>query len=344
MPKAIGHFGVIGVAADSSRAAETTAARVWAMDLALAVDIGGTKLAAGVVDAGGRLRARASVPTRGGPPDGPAGAGQAPRPQGGGAAGEELFARLVRLIERFGPYDRFRCCGVGCAGPMSAGGELVSPLNIPAFRSFPLAARLREVTGLACRVDNDAKALALAEGWVGAAVGVDDYLAMVVSTGVGGGIVLNGRLLEGAAGNAGHIGQMVVAAPGRAIEGHVAGTLEAEASGTAIAVHSGHGAAEAPTSVVAEAGTHVGRAAGSVANLLDLRLVVVAGSVALGLGEPFFAAAQREMDRICTLDFSRGARIEPAGCGDEGPLIGAAAVGFRSVGVLVGPGAGRSGG
>ena len=87
---------------------------------------------------------------------------------------------------------------------------------------------------------------------------------------------------------------------------------------------------------MSEAGTLVGRAAGSAANLLDLKLVLVAGSVALGLGEPFFAAAQAEMDRVCHLDFTRGARIEPAGCGDEGPLIGAAAVGFRHLGRTIG--------
>jgi glucokinase len=67
----------------------------------------------------------------------------------------------------------------------------------------------------------------------------------------------------------------------------------------------------------------------SVVNLLDLRLVVVAGSVALGFGDPFFAAAQAEMDERCRLDFSRGARIIPAGLGAQGPLIGAAAIGRR---------------
>ena len=67
----------------------------------------------------------------------------------------------------------------------------------------------------------------------------------------------------------------------------------------------------------------------SVANLLDLRLAVVAGSVALGFGEPFFAAAQAELDRSARLDFSRGARIVPGALGADGPLVGAAAVGFR---------------
>ncbi len=284
------------------------------MELALAIDIGGSKLAVGVVDRNGHLFERASVET-------PV-----------SASGDEIFDRLAGLVGQLAPYDRFVCCGVGCPGPMTDDGEQVSPLNIPGLRAFPLAERLRQLTGLRCRVGHDAKALALAEGWVGAAVGVGNYMAMVVSTGIGGGIVLNGRLLEGADGNAGHIGQMVVAAPGRPLSSHCQGSLESEASGTAIAAHSGHPACEATTAVVAEAGTHVGRAAGSVANLLDLKLVLVAGSVALGFGEPFFAAAQAEMDRICILDFTIGARIEPAGCGDEGPLIGAAAYGFRATG------------
>jgi glucokinase len=81
---------------------------------------------------------------------------------------------------------------------------------------------------------------------------------------------------------------------------------------------------------VIEVGTMVGRAVASVANLLDLRLAVVAGSVALGFGEPFFAAAQAEIDRCARLDFSRGTRIVPAGLGDRGPLVGAAAVGLAA--------------
>ncbi|MDH3681158.1 MAG: ROK family protein [Acidimicrobiia bacterium] len=286
--------------------------------LALAVDVGGTKLAAGVVDEHGRLLERVSAPTV--------------RTDDGAA----LFSSLAELVGRLAPYDRFAVCGTGCGGPMTAGGELVSPLNIGAWRSFPLREELARLTGLPTYVDNDAKALALAEGWVGAAVGFRNYLAMVVSTGIGGGIVLDGRLLEGDTGNAGHVGHMIVAVPGRPLPDHVTGVLEAEASGTAIAAHTGRPAAEATTAEIAEAGTHVGRAVGSIANVLDLRLAVVAGSVALGYGEPFFAAAQAEIDRICRLDHSRGAEIRPAGCGDEGPLIGAAAVGLRHLDVPLG--------
>jgi glucokinase len=219
-------------------------------------------------------------------------------------------------------------CGAGCGGPMDRGGEHVSPLNIPAWRDFPLRAALAELTGLVTFVDNDAKALALGEGWTGAARGARDYLGMVVSTGVGGGIVLDGRLLDGAAGNAGHVGHVIVEPDGRECGCGARGCLEAEASGSAIARFTGASPADAPAALRARTGTLVGRAVASVANLLDLPLAVVSGSVALGFGEPFFAAAQRELDARCRLDFSRGTRIVPGALGHDGPLIGAAKVAF----------------
>jgi glucokinase len=281
----------------------------------LAIDIGGTKLAAGVVDGRGKLLASESTPTR---RDGD---------------GEALLADLLELVAAVRGGDEV-ACGVGCGGPMSAGGELVSPLNIPAWRDFPLAARLASALGVPTYVDNDAKALALGEGWRGAAQGVDSFIAMVVSTGVGGGIVLNGRLLDGRAGNAGHIGHVIVEPEGRLCPCGARGCLEAEASGTAIAALTGRPAAEAGSEVVERTGRMVGRAVASVANLLDLRLAVVAGSVALGFGEPFFAAAQDELRARARLAFSEGASIVAAGLGPAGPLVGAAAVAWRALGRL----------
>ena len=284
---------------------------------ALAVDVGGTKLAAGVVDDHGRLLRRAAIPTH--------------SDAGSTQDGEELFVRLAELIDGvLAGREEVVACGVGCGGPMTAGGEEVSPLNIPAWRGFPLRARLAERFALPTFVDNDAKALALGEGWVGAAAGKRDFLAMVVSTGVGGGIVLDGRLLDGRAGNAGHIGHIVVEPDGRRCACGGVGCLEAEASGTAIRALTGKPAEDAGTEVIERTGKLVGRAVASVANLLDLDLAVVAGSVALGFGAPFFAAAQRTLTDSARLDFSAAARIVPAGLGDEGPLIGAAAVAFRS--------------
>ncbi len=283
--------------------------------IALAVDIGGTKLAAGLVADAGEVLASASAPTVAGSAD-------------------ALFDMLLGVIGEVRGEGEPAVCGVGCGGPMAAGGETVSPLNISVWRDFPLRSRLASATGLATFVDNDAKALALGEGWKGAAAGERDFLAMVVSTGVGGGIVLDGRLLDGAGGNAGHIGHVCVEPDGRRCVCGAQGCLEAEASGTAIAAWTGRPAAEAGPDVVARTGRLVGRAVASVANLLDLRLAVVAGSVALGYGEPFFAAAQAELDAQARLSFAAGARIVPAGLGAGGPLVGAAAVGWRGLGRL----------
>ncbi|MCU1459822.1 MAG: putative sugar kinase [Actinomycetia bacterium] len=277
----------------------------------LAVDVGGTKLAAGIVDDQGALSVAARIDT----------------PLGTDA--ERLFAALLGLIHTVVGEDEAGMparCGVGCGGPMEHHGELVSPLNIPAWRRFPLRARLAAELGVPVAVDNDAKALALGEGWRGAAQGTSNYLAMVVSTGVGGGIVLDGRLLEGASGNAGHIGHIVVEPDGRVCECGGRGCLEAEASGTAIAAITGRPAVEADAATIQRVGTLVGRGVADVVTLLDLPLAVVAGSVALGYGTPFFAAANAELAARARLDFARGARIVPAGLGGSAPLIGAAAV------------------
>ncbi len=292
-----------------------------ASDHVLAVDIGGTKLAAAVVDQRGVVVHRDRTATAGSGADG-------------------LFDTLVRLIDgvrRAAEVD-LAGVGVGCGGPMDAGGVRVSPLNIPQWRGFPLCDRLASVLDLDVTIDNDAKALALAEGWIGAARGKRDFLAMVVSTGVGGGIVLDGRLLDGERSNAGHIGHMIVVPDGRPCVCGASGCLEAEASGTAIAAFTGRPPVEAGEAVRVRTGRLVGQAVASVANLLDLRLACVAGSVALGYGDVFFGAAQAEIDASARLEFARGTRIVPGGLGDAGPLVGAAALAWRAAGHDIGGG------
>ena len=287
--------------------------------LLLAVDVGGTKMEAGIVRSDGRILDRARTPT--------------PTSSEPDAVFAALATVVSEVLERAAVYPV--ACGVGCGGPMTAGGATVSPLNIRGWRAFPLRDRLVELIGLPVVVDNDAKALALGEGWKGAAQGRSDYLALVVSTGVGGGIVLDGRLLEGAGGNAGHIGHVVVEPEGRDCVCGGRGCLEAEVSGTAIAAVTGQPAARADSATRRRCGALVGRAVASVANLLDLQLAVVAGSVALGFGAEFFEAAQSEVELRCGLDFARTTRIEPAGLGADGPLVGAAAVARHRLGVSV---------
>ncbi|MHB1889727.1 MAG: ROK family protein [Acidimicrobiales bacterium] len=296
------------------------------MEVCLAVDIGGTKMAVGLVDRAGGLLAERRALT----------------PRSGDA--EAVFAALTDILSDLACGDLPRpgkgrptrrsilACGVGCGGPMQAGGTAVSPLNVPAWRDFPLLDRLSELTGLPVVIDNDAKALALGEGWVGAARGMDDFMAMVVSTGIGGGIVSGGKLLDGSSGNAGHVGHVVVEPGGRRCACGGRGCVEAEASGTAIAAMSGRPAEHASPELVKRSGTMVGRAVASVVNLLDLPLVLIAGSVALGFGRPFFEAASAELSRRARLDFSASARIRPGGLGSSGPLVGAGALAWRLLG------------
>ncbi len=288
-------------------------------DVALAVDIGGTKVAAGLVDDRGRILEQHRV-------ESPA-----------HASAEEMFGAVTGLIDRL-ETDRATACGVGCGGPMTLGGTTVSPLNITAWRGFPLRSALERhlgethASGLPVRVDNDAKALALAEGWQGAARGRENFAAMVVSTGVGAGIVVDGRLVDGHDGNAGHIGHIVVEPGGRPCVCGAEGCLEAEISGTAIAAVTGAPAEEADAAMRHRAGRLVGEAAAQVAALLDVDLFLVGGSVALGFGPDFFDAAQAALHRRAKIAHAQGATIAPVGLGPDAPLIGAAALGFVAAG------------
>ncbi|MHB8243890.1 MAG: ROK family protein [Acidimicrobiales bacterium] len=289
--------------------------------LCLAVDIGGTKIAAGVVDRQGMVLWQDRTRT--------------PR-----ATDPEALFRVVADLIHIGVLaadarGELATVGIGCGGPIQD--ELVSPLNIGAWRSFPLAALVRALpdiqkAAVPVALDNDAKALALGEGWVGSARGERNFLAMVVSTGVGGGLVVDGGLLGGSAGNAGHIGHMIVEPEGRECSCGARGCLEAEASGAAIEAFTGKPAAEASEEVRERAGRLVGRAVASVCNLLDIRHCLVGGSVALGYGMPFFLAAQRELAASSRLAFTSGARIDPVGLGGDAPIIGAAALGWRALG------------
>ncbi len=276
----------------------------------LAIDIGGTKMAAARIERSGAVVVADRTPT----------------PSTDDA--DVLFGSLCKMIDPLLAPGNLSVVGVGCGGPMRAGGVAVSPLNIPAWRDFPLLARLEAHTGLPVVVDNDAKAYALGEGWLGAAVGYDNYLAMVVSTGVGAGLVVDGALLGGVDGNAGHLGHVVVEQDGRSCVCGAMGCLEAEASGTNIGLMTGKPAEEASVAVRERTGVMVGRGVAQAAILLDLDLAVVAGSVALGFGDVFFDAAQAEIDRLVQISYARGVKIVRSTL-EHGPLVGAAALGWR---------------
>jgi glucokinase len=240
----------------------------------------------------------------------------------------DVWGALKKLIDAqmLQTEVRIEACGVGCGGPMTLGGESVSPLNIPDWRGFSLLSAIESATGLKTYIANDAQALVLGEVWCGSAIGVSDVIGMVVSTGVGGGIVSNNKLVTGHLGNAGHIGHVIVEPDGRLCECGAHGCLEAHVSGRSIEAITGKPSEHATNEVKIEAGKLVGRALVSVGALMDLQLCVIGGSVALGFGALFFESVQHELDRSARLEFIRGMRVLPVGLGDAAPLIGAASL------------------
>jgi len=274
-------------------------------ELYLAIDIGGTKLTAGIVDAQGAVLIRDRVPTP-------------PRDVW------QALARLVRRVVAASPNPP-AACGVGCGGPVKSDG-IVSPLYVPSWRGFPIRDQIEQLTGLPTVVDTDAKALASGEAWHGAAQGVNDFIGVVVATGVSGGIISGGRLLQGRSGNAGGIGHMVVEPDGRDCVCGGQGCLDAYCSRSAIEEETGRAAQRAPRAIMERTGTLVGRALASVGAVVDLKLAVVGGSLALGFGDVFFEAAQHELDVRARLGFTSGFKIVPVGLGHHAPLVGAAAL------------------
>jgi glucokinase len=277
----------------------------------LALDIGATKVDAALVATDGTLRSRRRLLVA--------------------DAGDDLFAAMLDMVAPLAREGSPGVVGVGCAGPMSADGEEVSPLNIAQWRHFPLRARLRDALGLDVHIDGDARALALAEGRFGAARGLTSYLSMVVSTGIGGGLVLNGRLVDGASGNAGHVGHLHVVNGGRICACGSHGCLEAEASGTAIAARTGRPARDADAATRRRSAQLVGRAVGTLGAVLDFTHCFVAGSVAQGYGETFFATATVSAREVARLEYCANVEVRPSGLADDGPLLGAALVGWRGL-------------
>jgi glucokinase len=305
---------------------------------ALAVDIGGTKLAAGLVEPGGRVITWAQVPT-------PAGLDAEP-------LWRTLDALITQVLEGADLVpNQLAGCGCGCGGPMEWPSGEVSPLNIPGWRAFPLRSRLTDLLGgIPVRVHNDAICLVAGEHWRGAGRGRDNVLGMVVSTGVGGGLILDGRLVEGASGNAGHVGHVVVdpeTGPLCACGGR--GCAEAIARGPALVAWAqsegwrpdqkdatakelaDDGALGHPVGLAAmrRAGRALGIAIASATCLCDLEVVSVGGGLSQA-GPLLFDPLEEALRAHARLDFARQVSVVPAALGQSAGLVGAAALIFAA--------------
>ncbi|UFS58688.1 ROK family protein [Subtercola endophyticus] len=302
----------------------------------LAIDLGGTKVEAAVVWADGSIAdgTRHRAPT------------------GADRTREQIGDSIAEVIARALAASPAPVVGVGIgsAGPVSLAHGTIAPVNMVALHGFDLMGFVRAQVDLG-RPDAlpivlrlDGTCIALAEHWLGANAGIDDCMAMVVSTGVGGGIVSGGRLVAGNSGNAGHIGQLQVARFS-GVHGDPSHTLEALASGPrSVAWAQGQGwggttgedlardyaaGNEVAVAAVHRSAAAVGEAIASASTLLDLKQVAIGGGFSRVSADyvELVAAAARS---AAFLGYAADVRVVRAALGDDSPLIGAAALVFRA--------------
>jgi glucokinase len=235
--------------------------------------------------------------------------------------------------------------GVASAGPVDVRRGLVSPLNVAAWRDFPLRDRVAELTpDVPTTLRVDGLAITLAEHWVGAGRGHDHVMGMIVSTGIGGGLVLGGRTAAGSTGNAGHIGHVEVAGFDDPCACGGRGCVEAVASGprsvawaraqgwtgsTGEDLAAGYRAGdELAVRAVRRAGLAIGRAVASASSLVDLDVVAIGGGFSrvtpdlLDMVREPIALRER-------FGFVTKTRVVASGLSEDGPLVGAGALVHR---------------
>jgi glucokinase len=305
------------------------------------VDLGGTSLRVGLVDADGRLVGSLADHTP-------------KRALDGVNVILNLLGRLLRARRLH--VEQVAAIGIAVPGPADARqGILLTPPNLPGWRNAKLAATLRERTGRPAHLENDANLAAFGEWRRGAGRGHDNLVYITVSTGVGGGLVLGGRLHSGVTGTAGEIGHVVVDPVGPRCTCGSRGCLETVASGTGLArraqqaarageataiLRAAGGRAEAITAEVVtamaaekdrvatrlleEAAEGLGTALGMLANLLDPGLVVIGGGVALNAWSRLVVPARQRMRRIAWERPARAMRVVKPALGERSGLIGAA--------------------
>jgi glucokinase len=302
------------------------------MTVALAVDLGGTKIEAALVDDQGRIL------------DGT----RFREPTGRESSSEQLTERAVAVVERAlaaGDGVAVAAAGIGSAGPITLEPGLVSPLNLPSWRDYPLRDLVHDVSGLPVTLRMDGEAITLAEHWLGAAPGARDLMGMVVSTGVGGGLILGGVTVAGPTGNAGHIGHVEVGGfdDPCLCGGH--GCLEAVASGPNTVAwarregfqgSTGEDLAKAyaqgdPIAVAAvrRAGRAIGQAIASATALVDLEVVAIGGGFS-HVAPDLLDIVRATIAERAPFPFVAKVRVVPSGLSGDGPLIGAAALVHRA--------------
>lgn len=309
----------------------------------LALDIGGTKLATGVVDRSGRVHSFYVAPSK---------------PERGPDDGLERLFELGRRAIADAALE-VAAVGIGCGGPLdSARGVLLRPLHLPGWRDVPVVALAEEAFGRPAALENDATAAAAGEHQFGAGAGARHMVYLTLSTGVGGGVIVDGRLYRGAMGNGGELGHVTVDRNGRRCRGCGRnGCLEAYASGTSIGERAAEAVAssdrqsmlaalEHPTAADVAAAAQDGDplavelwdetlaalACGltSIVNLFEPEVVVLGGGVTR-VGEQLLGPVRAEVEANAVRPDGSPLAIVRSALGDQVGIVGAAAIVFDRI-------------
>ncbi len=310
-------------------------------DCIVGVDLGGTRIRAILWTSDGGIRGRSECLTQ------------------AEEGVDAVVARIRHTIdEAVGDFDwgHIAGVGIGAPGPLDPfRGVVLEAPNLPGWTKVPLRDLIRDAYGKPTHLGNDADLAALGEHAFGAGQGVDDMVYMTISTGIGGGIISDGRLLLGSQGFAGEIGHHTIMVDGPLCACGNRGCLEAMASGTAIArmgrdaVSRGRGEAllrlaqgrpEAITArVVADAATagdevaigiirlaarYIGIGMANLVSILNPALFVLGGGVTR-IGDLLFDTIRQTLAQTA-LSSMRDVRVVPAALGEDVVLMGAIAL------------------
>ena len=313
----------------------------------IGVDLGGTNIVVGAMpEDGSREIAFRSSPTR-------------------ASEGEEsVVERMTQMIEDViavtaaetgAPRANFIGIGVGAPGPLDrARGVIITAPNL-GWKMFPLRDRIQSATGINTTLDNDANCATLGEWWTGAAKGAMNVIGVTIGTGIGGGIIIDGRIHHGVSDVAGEIGHMTIDSTGRRCGCGNYGCLEAYASGTAIAERAREALANeddgillqlcgrdlsrvtsqmvytaandgdpVAVDVVRETARFLGAGLGALLNVLNPEVVVLAGGV-VNAGDALFVPLRAEVRRRAFAPAVDACRIVPGALGGSAGAVGAVA-------------------
>jgi len=265
---------------------------------------------------------------------------------------EDLTIGIVHSINRFIKYNNLSKVeilgvGLGLPGPVNAKSGVVHFFpNIPGWKEVKFRDILRTKLGLPVSIDNDAKLMALAESKLGAARGYHNVLCMTIGTGIGGGIIINGKLFRGFNNAAGEVGHLPINENGAYCNCGSSGCLEAYISNRKIInlarksfgcnitleelsklAAKGNRMAK---DIWCKTGSHLGFALAGVVNLLNLDAIVIGGGVA-NAGKPLFDSIQGALKEQAMSVQGSHVKIFKAKFGDEAGLIGAAILAKESV-------------